>query len=354
MASCSNNSGFDDQFNNPANNYVYPALSPCAGTGNDSNLEFIDDGLGIVSGSEILAKNDFSDISIPVSSYTTESKILSEGEIIYVPGLTKGLTQKRQGFEMPALVSTDETLNSLFLTADLSINYYKNFKYIYDSVDVSANYGQNINIEDALNIALAGKAIRVTATYDPSTLSFQGNIDGYEFIVDNIILGVIDTSENSLSPFSHLTNDSSYILEEDPSLYIPYAKYPNGAMQGIVMKGIYPADTPSCPYDHWLKIHHVSNIVSIYEPVEIDSSTYYEKVEKTVDVGMNGSSTETVMSAGDYLEWITTNDDWNKFGDMYIWTTSPDACDTCYNLINGFYIYNPHAFNIKIEYMLIV
>ena len=59
MASCSNNSGFDDQFNNPANNYVYPALSPCAGTGNDSNLEFIDDGLGIVSGSEIFKRVKF-------------------------------------------------------------------------------------------------------------------------------------------------------------------------------------------------------------------------------------------------------------------------------------------------------
>ena len=85
-----------------------------------------------------------------------------------------------------------------------------------------------------------------------------------------------------------------------------------------------------------------------------DSSTFYQKSVKTIDVGMNGCSSDTVMSAGDYLDWITTNDYWNKFGDMYIWTTAPDGCSACNNLIDGFYVYNPHAFDIKIEYMLFV
>jgi hypothetical protein len=85
-----------------------------------------------------------------------------------------------------------------------------------------------------------------------------------------------------------------------------------------------------------------------------DSSLYYQKYVKKLDVGMNGCSTETVMSAGDYLDHITSNDLWRKFGDLYAWTSAPDGCSDCDNLIDGFYVYNPHAFNVKIEYMLFV
>lgn len=277
MAICNTNSvggTFNDLFNNSSNNYVYPALSPCAGTGENSYLEFTDKGIGIISGSDILAKIDFSDIQIPVSAFSTETKIIGPGEVVYIPGLTKGLTKKQQGFTMPYLVSTNESINPLFFGIDLSINYYKNFKYTYDNISVVANYGSNLNIQDALNIALDTKGIKAEASYDPSTLSFIGTLDGYEFSVSNLILSIIDTSENSSSPFDHLANAYEYLLAEDSSYYIPSSKYPNGAVQGIVMKGMYPSNTAMCPYDHWLYINHVMDSVVIYEPIEIDGFPY--------------------------------------------------------------------------------
>lgn len=277
MATCNTNStggSFNDQFNNSSNNYVYPALSPCAGTGEDNYLEFIDKGIGIVSGSNILAKIDFSDLQIPVSAYSTETKIIGSGEVVYIPGLTKGLTERQQGFTMPYLVSTDETLNSLFFGIDLSISYYSNFKYTYANISVESDYGQNLNIQDALNIALGNSGIKVEATYDPSTFLFKGTLEGYDFTVSNVILSIIDTSINSSSPFDHLANADEYLLEEDSSASISYAKYPNGAIQGIIMKGNYPSNTVMCPYDHWLKINHVTDQVVIYEEVEVDNFIY--------------------------------------------------------------------------------
>jgi uncharacterized protein YjbI with pentapeptide repeats len=286
-----------DLFNNPSNDYVNPGLSPCAGASDDAYFGIGDGNAEITSGSDILAKLDFSDIQIPVSAYSTETKILEEGEVVYIPGLTKGLQKRKQVFFMPNLVSTDEDLNPYFLTVDLSLSYYKNFKYVQVAIDASANYGQNISLEDALNIALDG--ISVTATYDPSTLSFTGTVDGFDFTVSNVILGVIDASQNVDSPFPNEANAETYGLVEDPDSEVCYAKYPNGASQGIVMKGIYPSSTPMTPYDHWLYINHVSDYVTFYEPIEIDNyvadvssylrvgydpSTYFGKVEPSLNL----------------------------------------------------------------------
>ena len=86
---------------------------------------------------------------------------------------------------------------------------------------------------------------------------------------------------------------------------------------------------------------------------ETDSSTYYTPVVKTIEVGMSGCSNATQMSAGDYLEWITENEDWKKVGDAYIWTSAPDNGDTR-NLIDGFYVYNPQTFPVQIDYLIFV
>jgi len=572
-----------DLFNNPNNDYVYPALSPCAGTPDDAYLEFTETGIGIVSGSKILANINFSDLKIPVAAYSTETKILQEGEVIYITGLTKGLTARVQVFTMPispSLVTTNEDSDPYFLNIDLSINYYKNFKYTYTNIDVSADYAESITIENALNTALGAAGINATATYDPSNFSFRGSLDGYDFNVSNVNLSIVNTSDNTSSPFAFGANDVSYNLAEDVSARVSYAKYPNSAMQGIAMKSVYAESTTYDPYDHWLYINHVSNLVTIYEPITLDnfiaeastylhigfdpstaigcgilnpstlydvsiayndvsngflfsdlflegiviedssvidcsvnnssadnsniidsflsetsiyhsvtndcsitdssisltlinetsfeectindssimggsiinnnsivnnsvivnswtnidtssltveisnseiwdssinntdivdcsivrcflenvsisgctlyntaldssfyvsilddnrivmidpsianiieltydSSTYYEKVIKTLDVGMNGSSTITTMSAGDYLNWVTVNNYWNKFGELYSWVSAADGTTTenLTNLINGFYVYNPHTFNIKIEYILFV
>ena len=275
-----------DLFNNPSNDYVNPGLSPCAGSSDDAYFGIGDGNAEITSGSDILAKLDFSDIQVPVSAWSVETKILEEGEVVYIPGLTKGLQKRKQVFFMPTLESDDEDLNPYFFTIDLSLSYYKNFKYTEVAIDTSANYGQNINIEDALNIALNG--INATASYDPSSLTFTGTVDGFDFTVSNVVLGIIDASENSSSPFEKEVNSETYTLVEDTDSEVCYAKYPNGGSQGIVMKGIYPSSTTNDPYDHWLYINHVSDYVTYYEPVTLTS--IITNIQKDLSVGYDPST----------------------------------------------------------------
>ena len=266
-----------DVFNNPSNDYVYPALSPCAGSGSDSNLEFIDDGIGIVSGSNILAYVDFGSIKIPVSAYSVETKIIGEREVIYIPGLSKGLALRQQGFTIPNIYSHDEDLNSLFFQIDFSINYYQGFSYTFSNIDVSSNYALNVNIEDALNIALGGLGIKVSSTYDPSILTFIGTLAGYDFNISNVVLTTIPSSDPSV-----FDDAVEYQLVEDVLAKIPAATYPNGGMQGIIMKGVYPTTTPSTPYDKWLYINHVPSSIQYYSQIEIDNYITNIRKEQTI------------------------------------------------------------------------
>ena len=262
-----------DVFNNSSNDYIYPGLSPCPGVADDTYLEFIDDQIGIISGSEILSKIDFSDFKIPVSSYSTQIKVLSQGEVVYVPGLTKGLCKRQQGFTMPSLVSTDEDKDSYFIEIDLSINYYKDFSYINSNMDASANYALNVDIDDALNIVFGNANVNTTAVYDPSTFFFIGTVDGYDFEVTNVVISIIDTSENENSSFDHSVNASIYELEENLLLDIPYAKYPNGAMQGMILRGTY--SSTACDSDQWVYINNVVSPYIVYETIGIyDGSTH--------------------------------------------------------------------------------
>ena len=512
-----------DVFNNPTNNYVNPNLSPCAGAGDDSFLEFLpNDQIGIVQGSNILASISFSDIKIPITGYSTQKKVLEPGEVVFIPGLTKGLSYRSQSFKLLEFNSTDEDLNPFFMKADVSVGFYKNFKYYLFNLEASANYANNVNIADALNVALSNIQAKITSGYDPSDLSFTGTQLGWDFNIYNIELTLIDTSENSLSPFPNMGDIQDFVLEEDLEKMVLYAKYPNSAMQGILLKASYPAD--ESPYNKWFQINHVTDMVTIYEPIQIDnfitnlqktvtitfdssitfgpfigdnslgvtyfqedvsiasinefifdcsvltsdlidssiygsnlslsstlmtgvlenswinkdnyfpygdpsnkvmvafstindcsisnasitdssifkslffgdssvvltnctlynctydpslvhlinctivrinesidcsisydmdSSLYYTPIIKTIEVGMSGCSTSTAMTGGDYLEWITENQDWKKVGDLYIWTSAPDADDTR-NLIDGFYAFNPQEFNIQIEYLIFV
>ena len=500
-----------DVFNNPANNYVNPALTPCAGAGDDSYLEFLpNDQIGIVQGQNILASISFSDIKIPVSGYSTQKKILDPGEVTFVAGLTKGLNYRSQSFILPLFTAND--LNPYFMVVDLSIGFYKNFKHYSFNVEASANYANNVTIDQALDIALSNIQAKMTTTYDPSDLTFTGTQLGWDFNISNLVLTVIDASENILSPFPSPAYSEK--LDEDLTKMVLYAKYPNSAMQGVVLKATYPA--VESPYNKWFQVNHVTDVVTIYEPIEVDnfikaiqylitfdpsikfgpfitsfvdasigldvsdgsqsyvlavdssfatynlndsslynsrinlssnastcvienswvnkdlyfpygdpsnhvnialstindssihnalindssifksflynvalsrctlyncsydpstvllqnctvirinesidpslaydSSTYYQPVVKTIEVGMSGCSSQTAMSGGDYLEWITENQDWKKVGDLYIWTAAPDADDTR-NLIDGFYAFNPQEFPIQIEYLIFV
>jgi hypothetical protein len=98
---------------------------------------------------------------------------------------------------------------------------------------------------------------------------------------------------------------------------------------------------------------------SIESKIELfyDSSIFYTRRELQLDPGCTTTSEDpTKISAGDYLEYITADDLWYKFRDMYVWISPPDCIESPEqkNLTNGFYIFNPHTFEVKLEYMLTV
>ena len=250
-----------DVFNNPSNDYINPGLAPCAGVSDAAHFEFTNDGAAIVSGADIIQIIDLSNINIPVTEWLEKKKTLSSGEVIYVPGLTKGLMNRTQYFDIPAAGYVDAT-SKYFMTLDISINYYNNFKYFNINVEASANNALNIDIDDAMNIALGTAGVETTLTYDPCILTFSGGTEGYEFNVTNVILTTIDSST---------IDSSTYILVEDTSSAIPYAKYPNGGMMGYVLKAIYPADENGC--DKWV---YTNTVVSPFDVYETENVYYYD------------------------------------------------------------------------------
>jgi hypothetical protein len=278
-----------DVFNNPANNYVNPALSPCAGAGDDSYLQFLPNkSIGIVQGSNILAAISFADLKIPVSGYSTQKKVLGPLEVAFIPGLTKGLNYRSQSFTLPPFTEND--LNPYFMIVDLSIGFYRNFRYEAFSVEASANYAENINISDALNIALSDIKAKIVTSYDPSSLTFLGTGIGQDFNVTNVKLTLIDASDNSSSPFPPIiigVNNiiQDFILDEDLSKMVLYAKYPNSAMQGILLRVEYPSSIVDP--ERWVYINHVTDIVTIFEPVQVDN--FITNIRNTVNISFDPS-----------------------------------------------------------------
>jgi len=135
----------------------------------------------------------------------------------------------------------------------------------------------------------------------------------------------------------------TWSANEDTSKDIPYAKYTNGAMLGLVLKATYPID--QITYDKWLYINHVNNKFIWKDP------SYYGSY---IDTGSLQNSTSTVICAGDYLNYITINNLWDKIGYLYskINTFDQDNTNTK-NLVPGFYVFNPHTFSVEIDYMMI-
>lgn len=267
-----------DLFNNNSGGYVNPGLAPCAGDGDNNSLEFVEGGIGIVSGSEVKTRVDFSDLSIPVDSWNQQTQTLGPGEVTFIQGLTKGATYRKQGFTLPNLISNNEDLNPYFFEIDLSINYYKSFSYTMDDIDASANYDLNIKITDSLDTSFSDKGIKVFSLYDPSTLSFEGQQEGYDFTITNVVLTLIDASQNENSPFDPYIVDGErvdqiYNLVEDASACVDALKYPNTAMQGIIMKVKYPSTSAEggslCSEDRWVYTNHAKTYVDVYTPIEL-------------------------------------------------------------------------------------
>lgn len=282
-----------DLFNNTSNSYIDPALAPCRGSNSLKYLEFIEGGIGIVSGSTTLAKLDFSDLSILVNSWNQQLQIIQPGEVVFVQGLSKGLTQRRQVFPWPEsilLTTTNIDLNQYFMEIDLSINYYDSFSYTVKDIDASSNYAENIAIDTALSLELSIQGIGAGSIYSDASIEFLGNQAGYQYNITNAVLTIIDTSENILSPFPNIGTPQVYNLEEDASLAVSYANYPNTAEQGIVMYVKYPSSyqgVATSAFDKWIDINHVPATLAIYTPItlEFDSS-----VNSILTIAYDGST----------------------------------------------------------------
>ena len=255
-----------DVFNNPSNDYVNPGLAPCAGAGDgDATFEFVDNGAGIISGSNILQFMDLSNISVLVNSWINQKITLQSGEVTYVPGLEKGLLQKRQVFDLPSEEWYEPENAKYFMILDLSINHYYNFRYYHSAVDASGDLDRNIDIDDAMNIALSEQNINATLTWDSSTFTFLGNTVGYDFDITSAWLTISNVSEGN--PFPEYMRGYSAKLGENPDGALPSSKYPNGAMLGYVLKAKYPS--AECPVNSWIYMNHVESPFDVYIPLEL-------------------------------------------------------------------------------------
>jgi len=356
-----------DVFNNPSNDYIVPGLAPCPGVGDQQYLQWTTDGMTIIRGSTEISHLSFGDMRIPVNSFNKQQKILEPGEVTFIQGLSKGLCIRQQGFKLPELVSQDENKNLYYLQVDLTVSFYKNFKRVEENLTATGNYEHGIRIDNALDILFKEENIEIVSDYDEgeSILGFAGKKHGYEFKISDVTLTILDTSTAGYedSPFLHGDNDEEYLLEEDPEYDIPFIKYSNTAMQGIIFRGYYPSGTQTKDVkprseDKWIYLHHIKDYVTLYSKVDdpscmIDEPAYLKEVKK-VEVGTN-NSVDDVISVSDYLNWVTENNKWKKVGESYIWTTSKDFEDcTNKNLLEGFYVFNPQLYPVKIEYIVFI
>lgn len=323
-----------DVFNNSTNNYIKTGLSPCDAP-TDNIFQFLPkEEVGISNGSNVLEVVSLGDIQIAISEWEHNRKTISPLSVIYIPGLSKEPNIRTQVFLFGENVS-DASI--MYMGIDLSVNYYSGFKYKYENVSAVSDPSTGISIDNAIDISFNSAGINIVGNIDSSTLIFTGKTEGYDYSIDNVQVTYYD---QAMMPISIVS------MEEDTTRSIPYAKYSNGAMLGVILKMYYP-DTAST-YDKWLQVNHVSNEFGYYD---FDTSSY---VTKKVDVGLSGSSTTDTMSAGDYLNYITENNMWYKVGYLMMKINTFDPSDiNNLNLVKGFYVYNPHDFAVDVEYLLI-
>lgn len=335
-----------DLFNNNSNDYINPDLSPCAGSSDQYTFEFLpNQQVGIVSGDSIISAIPLGDIFEPVIGWVQQTKILQPGEITFIPGMTKGISNRLQYFPFIGLVRYNGELDKYYMSLDISINYYKNFKYYEDSIFVKSDHINGITIENALNIKLNERKINIEPVYDPSGLTFRGTQPGYTFNITSL----------DVSLFLPLEPQRFESLVEDVSSALPAFKYPNGAMLGYVLKVIYPPASNIEDSDKYIKINHVPNFLEYFVENRFIPGQY-ERFYDEVDVGLSGTShTPNILSAADYLHKVETNNMWENVGIIRIWLSSNDFPNTIkQNLIKGFYIFNPQSFPVKINYITIL
>jgi hypothetical protein len=279
------------------------------------------------------------DIFQPVTGWVQQTKTLQPGEVIFIQGLTKGISSKKQVFLFDGSVAYDGANHHLYMSADISINYYKNFRYYQSSLHVTSDPVNDIDIANAFNIKFDDLGINVITTYDASTLSFTGTQAGYSYNITNIDVSLWEPAQPVYDN----------VITEDLSSGIPAFKYSNSAMLGYVLKVTYPSDTETV--NSYIDLNHVPDYLEYF--VQSDSSCY-TRYYKAVDVGQSGASCDPdTLSAADYLDYVQTNGKWEKVGVLKIWLGVSDSGNN-ENLITGFYLFNSQIFPVTVSYMIIL
>jgi hypothetical protein len=333
-----------DLFQNYSNDYINPNLATCPGTADTNTFGFLtNQQVGILEGSSIISAMSLGDISQEVEGWVQQTKILESGEVVFIQGLTKGISSRTQVFLFDGSVAyTGDDDHPYYMSADISINYYRNFRYYDNGFHVTGDYTGGIDIASAFNTKLGDLGISVTCGYDASGLTFTGSTAGYTFNVTalDVSLWLPDTSIWGKS------------ITEDLSSGLPAYKYPNTAMLGYVLKVTYPST--AVDYQSYIEVNHAPDYLTYYE-VSTGNPNAYVRYYKAVDVGMSGTGTSATLSAADYLDYVETNGKWEKVGVLKAWLAAVDQDDSNEeNLITGFYVYNPQSFAVKIDYMTIL
>lgn len=330
--------------NNTSNDYIVPNLASCPGSSDSNTFEFLNGPqAGIVSGSSILMALSLSDFSQEITSWVQQKQLIQPGEVVFVQGLTKGISYRTQYYPIDGSVAYYSYLDSLYMSVDMSINYYKNFKYYEKKLHITSDETLGIDIASAMNIEFDAQSIGISATYDSSKFTFTGSTAGYNFNIT-----AIDASR-----WVPDTSTVGNFLTEDISSGIPAFKYPNSAMLGYLLKVTY-SNSETDDSKKYININHVPDYLTYYEASTGDPGSYI-KYYKAVDVGMNGLSNSDTLSAGDYLSIVDEENKWEKVGSLRIWFTAEDPTDSnLENLITGFYLYNPNTYAVQIEYIVML
>ena len=122
-------------------------------------------------------------------------------------------------------------------------------------------------------------------------------------------------------------------------------------MLGYVLKITYPSTTQ--PENDFVMINHVPDYLEYFEP---STGSGYVRYYQAIDVGQSGTSCSSdTMSAADYLDYVQSNNKWEKVGPLRIWLNAVDPVESSVeNLITGFYVFNPQITAVKIDYMTIL
>lgn len=389
---------FGNYYNNPQKQAIYSNLV-CPGASSDDELKFtINNGLGQISNNkDVFSAIDLSKISSSLSEWDNSSKIIPANSIYYVQGQGYGESYKRIVYGKFYEEFIDYIFNNE-IKLNFMISYLKDNSFPCTDVISVSGYSLNEiveNINSKFNDIHANVECEIISFPDRELnelLSFQSNKLGYDFYIDNvsyyIMCADIDNGCHDGCECYH-----EFPMEEVLSLYIPAKKYRNGAHKGLIIVPTYPkynANNISSDQKA-LAITHINDRVNMF--FKTDNELYKKHTfdvfgdlsiaaeydnciifnDKTYiddnDISDNwlnddNKSEFTIVSNGmkvlsnkvlglyGYCNYVTINNLWNRFGDMYCVIGASDIENSnTYNYVNGAIIYNPNDFDIKVNIM---